>query len=686
MPDPRLPLGLYSEPRLRQVADSLVKPRTKLDPEELIERCLQTLDNAAVIDRRIRDLPIGPRLVLTAIARSHQPVWKAGHLVTLAAAFGHPDGFIPVETLLRAGLIYPLNPVLPVPDFDAWFAAAGGLHAPCFVPSSILIRAASTALELAPLEGEAFGTPNHPSDSYDWPLRLAAVRQRVESDPVRMTRSGTLYKKDQTRFESDPVLNVPGLPDSGVLALFWALATGLLSRDGETLIVNPFPAAWEGSIPELIFELLAGYFAIESWDPLAGATAEDGNVSVGPTATLLILVLLAAIPADRSLSLTALADWLWEHHPAFPSIIPADHAKTRGQAWIDSLAKQIFEPLGLIERSEDRLRLTPLGQSALNGANPPAQPTPFPQTLLVQPNAEILVYRQGLTPTLLSTLTRFADWKVIGPACTLELTEQRVYRGLESGLTVAEMLHPLQKHGSRTVPPAVEDLLRRWGSKRERVSVYASATLVEFTTPAELDAAITRGVISIKLTDRIGLTADGRDPDYAALRLVGNRDYEARQQPCVKISDDGMVWTIDVALADLLLDAELVRLTDPIIAESPMPRRVQVNPAKIRSHIDRGMTRDELNQWFVVRTGHAMPPAIALFAFGPDSTSPSVARELVVRFDSSEIVDGLLQWPITAQLVKERLGPQTVAVAPEKLEELTMELGKIGISIRPDSI
>ena len=485
MADPRQSLVKYSESLLRSVADSLVKPRTKFEVEELIDRFVATLDNAAVIDRRIRDLPVGPRMVIEAVARSRQTIWKTGHLVTLAAAFGHPDGFKPVEVLLKSGLIYPLDPALPIADFDVWFAAAGGLHSSCFIPTSVAIRAASAPLEVVSLPSEPFGALPHPTDSLDWPLRLAAIRQRVESDPVRMTRNGTLYKKDQTRFEADSVLASPGLADSGVLSLVWAVAAGMLTRVGESLVVVPFPASWDGAIGELICELLAGFFAVESWDPLGGAIAENGNVSVGPTATLLVLMMLAATPPERSVAIPSIAEWLWEHHPSFPSIVPAEHAKSHGTPWIDALSRHVFEPLGIVERSGDRLRLTPLGTAALNGTIPAVAISTFPQTLLVQPNAEILVYRQGLTPSLLSTLTRFAEWKVIGPACTLELTEPRVYRGLESGLTVAEMLHPLQKHGSRPVPASVDDLLRRWGSKRERVSLFVSATLVEFTTSAE---------------------------------------------------------------------------------------------------------------------------------------------------------------------------------------------------------
>lgn len=685
MTDVHHALHRYSETLLRRVADNLVKARTKLDPSELIERCFAALENAALIDRRIRDLSDGPRAVLAAIARSRQPNWKAGHLITLAAALGHAEGFTTVAELLSAGLLYPADSALPIADFDSWFAASGGLHASCSVPQSVANRAAASPLPVPALPSQHATVPFRHSDGLDWPLRLAAARQRVEADPVRMTRTGSLYKKDQSRFEVDPVLSMPNVPDGGVVSLFWSVTAGLLAREGESLTGDvPFPAIWDGRFDELIPGLFAAFFQIESWDPLSGLVPENGQTSAVPTAALLTLLLLAAVPPDQTLSSRTIAEWLWEHHSSWPSIIPPDAAKSHGSTWVDAIIRIVFEPLSLVEVGGESLRLSPLGRHILAGsALPPAAP-PFPHTLLVQPNAELLVYRQGLTPVLIATLSRFAEWKVIGPACTLELNERRVYRGLESGLTVAEILQVLQKHGSRAVPPSVVDLLKRWGSKRERVSVFPSATLVEFTVPADLDEAIARGVVSIKLTDRIGLTADGRDPDYASLRLIGNRDYEARPQPCVRIDSDGITWTIDASLADLLLDAELGRFTDPLVSDSPIPRRVRANPEKIRRAVERGLSREDLDQWFVVRTGEPTPNAIVLFAFGPDQPPPRATREIVIRFASVEAVDGAMQWPDTQRLILERIGPSAVTVAEESLPEFVRVLSEVGISVGLD--
>src|SRR5207237_6518844 len=168
------------------------------------------------------------------------------------------------------------------------------------------------------------------------------------------------------------------------------------------------------------------------------------------------------------------------------------------------------------------------------------------------------------------------------PACTLELTAEQTYRGLESGLTLPMMLQALSRHSSRPVPPAVADLLQRWASKRERITIFASAVLVEFATPAELDAAVARGIVAVRLTDRIGMTADGGEPGLTQLRLIANRDYESKPQRCVSVGDDGVTLTVDAAAADLLLDAEVMRFAAPVPGEPQAPRRFRLTAELLR--------------------------------------------------------------------------------------------------------
>jgi hypothetical protein len=575
----------------------------------------------------------------------------------------------------------------PLEDFAGWLGSAGTLAAEVFAHPAVAFRARSESLGLPdaanadPLIGSG-----HPriADGLDWLLRLAAVRQQVEAGPVRVTQANTLFKKDLLRLQTDEVLSAPpadhsgNLPDAGILALLWAHAAGLLNEDGGELRATAFEPAWDAGLPVVLTDLFAAFARVEAWDPLVGYAPIEFGLSSTPTAGLLALLLLAQAQPGEWVSAAPVADWLWTHHPSWAGTLPPEASSERGRGWVRAFFLGVAYPLQLVEVLADFVRLSPLGRYLLAGG--PELPTPptFPQTLLVQPNAEILAYRQGLTPALIATLSRFARWKGLGPACTLELTPEQTYRGLESGLTLPMILQTLTRSATRPVPPAVADLLQRWSSKRERITVYTSAVLIEFGTATELDAAVGRGIVAVRLTDRIGITADGTEPALAQLRLIANRDYESKPQRCVTVAEDGVTLTIDAAAADLLLDAEISRFALPLPAEPGSPRRCRLNSESLR-RAGQLLSLGEIDAWFFDRTGQPLSPAGRLLLLGPQLPPATAERLLIVRFPTPEITDGAMQWSETRALIAERLGPATVTVAEQNLEALGRVLSEIGI-------
>jgi hypothetical protein len=519
------------------------------------------------------------------------------------------------------------------------------------------------------------------------------VWQQVRATPIRLTQANTLFKRDLGRLQADPILAAPfpeasDVPDAGILALFWAAADGLLAENDLELRAGSFPTAWDRGLWAALTDLFASFFTIEAWDPLKGYGLVDAGVSPTPTAGLIALIRLAAAGPGKWVPAEDLAAWLWEHHPGWPGILAKDVQKQHGTPWVEAFLLAIAAPLRVVEAARVdgwQFRLSEFGCHLLAADPEPSPPSAFPQTLLVQPNAEVLAYRQGLTPQLIARLSQFARWKQVGPACTLELSADETYRGLESGLTLADVTQTLDRHGMRPVPANVADLLRRWADKRERITVYSSATLVEFASPADLDAAVARGIVSVRLTERIGLTADGGEPDFKHLRLIGNRDYEAKPQQCVLVADDGVTLTVDAAQSDLLLEAEVGRLADPVSGDNPAVRTYRVTPDTLRRVVAGGMSLDDLERWFLARTGEPLPPAGRLFVVGPGVSPPTAARLVVVQFATAELTDGVVQWPATAAFVERRLGPTAVVVADERLTAFRDVLGEIGISLRlPD--
>jgi hypothetical protein len=685
----RAAMARYAAPLLREVAARLVRPRANQPADELLDRSVGMLTNPPVIDRRVRELPAAPRRLLALIGLSRQPRWKVGHLLALLSALGHDEGFQPLEDALRAGLLYPVHaddsPALD--DFTDWLGRAGTLAAEVFAHPAVATRARTEDLGLPDLGDAGHAAPPGPvrlADGLDWPLRLAAVWQQVAAAPVRHTQANALFKKDLSRLQTDEMLSgrwageLVHPPDLGVLALVWAAASGLLGDVEGELRAAAFPSTWDGPLASVLGDLFAALPHVEAWDSLVGYAPAETGLSPTPTAGFLALLLLAR--ATGWVDPRSVADWLWTHHPSWAGAVPAEAQKDRGRGWVVNWLVGVAHPLGLVEASGEHVRLSPFGRHLLADGPAPAAAPVFPQTLLVQPNAEIIAYRQGLTPALVAVLSRFARWKGLGPACTLELTAEQTYRGLESGLTLPMMSQALARHSSRPVPPAVADLLQRWASKRERITVYTSAVLVEFATPADLDAAVNRGIVAVRLTDRIGMTADGAEPALTQLRLVANRDYEAKPQRCVATDEDGVTLTVDAAAADLLLDAEIGRFAAPVPSEPLAPRRFRLTPELLRQAAE-VLPLAEIDAWFADRTGQPLSPAGRLFLLGPRSAPPAAARLLVLKLPTSELADGVMQWPETRRLVAERLGPTAVAVADDDFETLRGVLAGVGVTI-----
>jgi len=683
----RAALARYDDGQLRAVAAKLFKPRSHWPAEELIDRAVDALENAPVIDRRLKDLSAASRHLLAAIGLSRRSEWPVGNLLALLATFGHNEGLGPVLALLDAGLAVPVLPEneRPIRRWEDWLGTVP-TAARLFVPPKVVERAVREGTGLASLPGKQFEPKViHSADGLEWPIRLGVLWQQLRSSPIRLTQGNTLFKRDLTRLQADPVLgtspsDIPvELPEPGVLAMVLGMAAGLFLADGGDLRAGPFPPSWDASLLATLTDLWAALPAAAHWDPVRGYYPADD--APFPTVALAAMLLLAAQPEGVWTHPSDVAAYLYPKHPGWAASLamPSDE----GEGWIEAMFLGWALPTRLVEVTQDGegwwVRLTPVGRHLLAGAPPADLHNPFPKCLVVQPNGDVIAYRQGLTPGLVGRLSRFAEWKMIGPACTLGLSAESVYRGLESGLSRPEVIGVLQQHSAHPVPTNVQDLIRRWAGKRERITVHTAATLLEFAVPAELDAAVARGLVSQKLTDRIGL-ANG-ELDYKNLRLVGNRDYEARPQQCIKFQPDGVTFAVNVAASDLLLEAELSRLAEPVPADGP-DRRYRITPATAQAAREQGTTLPELEQWCLNRSGEPLSPSARLLFAGSAGAVAEVRNQLVITLPSEAVADGVCQWPETGDLLDDRLGPCAVTVAEENADELLARLAAVGVEVK----
>ncbi len=707
----RAALKRYDGARLVEIHAALGGADLGGKPNRLPDAIADRLTESRTAERLVATLGHGPRLALGLFALTETAAWPGPGLALALACLG-----VPPEPAIRRLLELGLASVRigeafdPVYDYDR--AVGPQLAATTLLVHPSVLNAARTILP----EGE--GPPEagpvrqvREADGLEPILRLAAVWQRIEEGPIRQTQQGTFFKRDRERLEDDPVLAGPitdalePLPD---MALLWiALARGValvVPEPGSDRLVAARPDFWGENAVHLPQMIATRWLALRDWHELAGMRQEGSPVDLAIAFLRApVLLRLAARPEPGWTALADLAAFLDGVCPRWDRPLLSDSGPLRTAGGVEALAAIVLGPayqLGLVRAAEETdggrraVQLTPLGRYALAlGPPPPPRPT-FDHFLMVQPNFELIAYRQGLTSTLIGQFSRFARWSQVGAALELKLTPESVYRGLEGGLTTAAMLDRLGKHSSRPLPAGVAEALRTWAGRRDRVTYYASATLVEFASAEELEAALklfpeAGRVPPVRISDRLILVEDEGTIPFGRFRMAGSRDYRRPAETCVDVEGDGVTLSLDLGRSDLLVDAELARFAD----ERPNrerpdgtsgPRRwFVVSPASLARAAENGMTAAQMARWFTQRTGEEVPAAIRLLqhAAGADVEPFPTRRPFVMTTPTPELLDGLLQHPATGNYLGERLGPTTAIIPDDGIDGLRKALLGLGLAL-----
>jgi hypothetical protein len=565
-------------------------------------------------------------------------------------------------------------------------------------------------------------------------LRLAALWQRVGEEPLRQTQQGVLYKRDRDRIDLDPVLAaaiadsfIP-LPDPPSLWLALARRVGLIELEdgGERLMAAP-PEFWtenEFHLPQMI---ATGWLSLPGWYELQTEALRE-TVSE-PAAAFLrsaLLLWLSTLAESEWVALDDLAEHLTACWPASSqmSLMGEDRddspararapsrgrprtrnetgARPRISVMLEAILLGAAYPLGLIRAGEEAsggrrvVQLSALGRYVLAvGPAPPPRPV-FEQFLFVQPNFEVIAYRQGLTPQMVGRLSRFAWWTQIGSALELKLSRESIVHGLDRGTKPAWMLETLTRASQRPLSRGVIEAIKHWAERRERVVYYAATTLIEFGSQAERDQAVELWpqddeAAPVPVAERFLLVEDDRTVPYARLRLTSSRDYRRSPEICVTVEPDGVTLALDSARADLLVDAELAQFADPAppseraSAQSgtSAPRRFVISGESLQRGGSRGMAPPRLREWFERRAGRPIPPAVHLLLMAKSSRVPALkaAKIVVLTVPNPEVLEGLRQLPATRSLLGEILGPTSVAIAEDQVAALETVLEELGIRL-----
>ncbi len=733
----RAALGRYKGTRLAAIrlAQGASPGGFRIRPSGTADEITEHLDEPAAVQALLARLNPGSHLALSLFGLTELTVFPLAG-ISLALRILLTEPLAAIVPLLELGLlaVVPAQESGQVDEFAEVLESGGSwrvfVRVHPAVPKSVRTTRPQDLLRRA---GGAISQIREP-DGLEAVLRLAALWQRVGAEPLRQTQQGVLYKRDRDQIDLDPVLAGPiadsfsPVNDSASLWLALARRVGLveLETGGERLLAAG-PEFWTENEIHLPQMIATGWLSLPEWCELPPEALAEHEA--GPAIAYLrcaLLLWLSTLADSEWVALDDLAEHLTNRCPAWSRICrsgddqdeasPRARAPARGRlrsreepgarprasVLLEAILLGVAYPLGLVRAALEApngrrvVQLSALGRYVLAvGPTPPPRPT-FDQFLFVQPNFEVIAYRQGLTPQMVGRLSRFAWWTQIGAALELKLSRESIVHGLDRGSKPEWMLETLTRASQRPLSRGVIEAINNWAERRERVVFYNTTTLIEFANQIDRDQALELwppGEESppVAVAERFLLVEDDRSVPYARLRLTSSRDYRRPPEVCVKVDADGVTLVLDPARADLLVDAELAQFADPVpVPErssghsgTSQPRRFLITGESLQRGTSRGISPPRLSEWFERRSGRPIPASVQLLLLAQSSRVPTLkaARIVVLTLPTPELLEGLRQLPVTRALLGESLGPTSVAVPQNQIVPLQSVLKELGIDL-----
>lgn len=732
----------YELPRLRSLIERLGHPMPYSRGSVIVDSVLDRLESSELRSRLQSELPRESRVALTFATLTEQVVWPLEGLLHALRALG-VDSNQALEPLLELGFIAVSTAALsqlglsPGSERTSWPSTDPNFSGPTPARPTLIVHPAVLADAVWEHPATPLPTPRREprmireADGLECLLRLAALWQRLAANPVRRTQQGTLYKRDRDRLEEDPALSGPitdmvePIPD---LAMFWLTlgrAVGLIEElpEDDRLLATP-AEFWTDNAVHLPTLLTQRWLGLRSHHEQHGYQDESATTLLGaPFLRPVLLLWLAAADADDWFALEDLSDSLSQRAEDWSRVVlnelrqgepqapnrgrppkarPGAKTATMSTDRVELLRAILLGPayqLGLIRVAESATQGTTLVQLSafgrfLSRQGPPPPPrAAFDKFLYIQPNFEIIAYRQGLNPFLVGQLCRSLLFSRISAAVEMRVSAQSIYLGLETGLSAERILERLERHTAHVFPPPVRNAVLEWSGKRERLTYHASGTLLEFASAEALEVALDVWLSEgrtppIRINPLVLLVEDDSSIPYHRLRMTGSRDYRRPPEKCVVVEADGVHLTLELGQTDLLIDAELSRFADEVrttetnASLSMARRQFRVAPSSLARALDDGLSRTALERWFLQRAGVAIPPAIRLILDAREQRAGKVeiGSVLLLKTDRAELLEGLIQHPDTSPLFIERLGPCSALVRQDSIAKLRRAIDAWGLT------
>ncbi|RLT08951.1 MAG: hypothetical protein DWI24_10285 [Planctomycetota bacterium] len=585
------------------------------------------------------------------------------------------------------------------------------------------------------------------ADPAELVARLLSLWQHTTIDPIRRTLNSLIHKKDRDRLLREPIFAIPptAFPvqnpnwlDFAIDTLVdWSWRVGLLVSEKDQF--SAASGEWWDEHSFHLPQLLARSSMAITFD---SATLDTGTTSVKQAADLaawlnvILLVELASLEPDIWVDLNSLIQsnltTLLQAPPqggggrpsknrakptdlALSDLAPVIESWVAGPAWLGGLV-QFAQPT---DAESLCVQITPLGRFMMGHGDPPRAMPSIEKSLFLQPNLEGIFYRQGLTAANLAKIVRLLKFTAIGPVLQGRLDETWMRQMFASSHKVENLLDDLSDLSAIPVATSVLETIRTWAGKSDRIRVYRSAVLLEAVDPADRPGLIARFGPD-DLTEPVGSTwlivADEERIPFKGLRIVAQQDQTRDPIPCVRSIGDGTSLEVDSTKSDLALDPQLNRFATPSEPGSDFNQnsspgtyrffRIDTNSLQIA--LEKGVTSEWINSFFVKRTGKPTPASVYLLWKCVEASKPieetarhspapnptptptrtlksiGLERVVVLTCDDEQLIDGLLNLDSTSRFFDRRFGPHSVKVNESEIPDLLNQLSHLGLRISHD--
>jgi hypothetical protein len=341
--------------------------------------------------------------------------------------------------------------------------------------------------------------------------------------------------------------------------------------------------------------------------------------------------------------------------------------------------------------------LTPLGRAVLydvlRGQPPAAGVAPtVPQRLpagrcwIVQPNFDVVVYLDQASATQLAFIERVAERKPSSGATILyHLTRDTVYAALESGIAASTLCDTLRAASTYPLPDNVRQMLDEWAARRERLTVYRTADLVEFADQATRDAAlVSRSLVGAPVGERFVVLSAPHRGQPTALQTSRTVDYLAAPVRCIQVAEDGAVH-IRRTHADLLVGGEVTAWADP----GTDAEHWRITRASIQRAVKAGWTAERILDNLAQRSQQSVPALllVAIRAWAGERALPgavAVASDVLLQIADPAVAHAVAGSTLLQPYLRGQLGSQTFLVRHDMAAELQRQLAELGLQVGSD--